>query len=223
MTNKWPWYRPCAPVSTPLRNANWKGDSVRGSPSAHGCARHSPRSVYSTWIIHRSSSFSEYLGGNGKKYHVNEVLRYQGGYLYRVVTRIRESESGEDVEHAMVRPRTGPNRTVPFSLTKGIRLRFTDRTYVVLSIVTGLPLGLEPEALKTASERDARQLIKLLDNPSDASLGERIGPEVDAIAASLKSLLEQRRIAAERHGVLVVIPPSGHIATGVLDRFIQPA
>ncbi|WP_447598239.1 hypothetical protein [Nitrospira sp. Nam80] len=140
---------------------------------------------------------SEYLGGNGKKYHVNEVLRYQGGYLYRIVTGIREFESGKDVDRATVRLRTGPNRTVDFSVTKGIRQRFTDRTHVVLSIVTGLPLGLEPEALKAASERDARQLTKLLDNPSDASLGERIGPEVDAIAASLKSVLEQRRIAAE--------------------------
>jgi hypothetical protein len=83
------------------------------------------------------------------------------------------------------------------ALATGIRQRFTDRTYVVLSVVTGLPLGLDQEALKAASQRDTRQLSKLLDNPSDASLSERIGPEVDAIAASLKTALEQRRIAAE--------------------------
>jgi len=140
---------------------------------------------------------STYVGNDGQKFLVKEVLRYEGGYFYRIVTDITNAESKKPVDQATVRLRTGPNRTVDFSLTKGIRQRFTDRTYVVLSLVTGLPLGLEPEALKAASERDARQLTKLLDNPSDASLSERIGPEVDAIAASLKSVLEQRRVAAQ--------------------------
>jgi hypothetical protein len=140
---------------------------------------------------------SEYVSSAGQKYSVDEILRYQGGYLYRIVTKITDVSSGREQDRAVVRPRTGPNRNVNSLLAKGIRLRFTDRTYVVLSIVTGLPLGLDPESLKAASERDARQLVKLLDNPSDASLSERIGPEVDAIAASLKTVLEQRRIAEQ--------------------------
>jgi hypothetical protein len=55
----------------------------------------------------------------------------------------------------------------------------------------------DPETLKTASQRDVTQLAKLLDNPSDASLSERIGPQVDAITTSLRSTLEQRRIAVQ--------------------------
>jgi hypothetical protein len=66
-----------------------------------------------------------------------------------------------------------------------------------MSVVTGLPLGLDSAALKTASERESRQLAKLLDNPSDALLSERIGVEMDAIASSVKSLLEQRRVAEQ--------------------------
>lgn len=140
---------------------------------------------------------SEYTGVDGKKYHANEVLRYEGGYLYRIITEITDVESGKVVDRALVRLPMGPTRTIDYSLTTAIRQRFTDRTHVVLSIVTGLPLGLEPETLRAASERDVRQLTKLLDNPSDASLSERIGPAVDVIAASLKSVLEQRRVAAE--------------------------
>lgn len=140
---------------------------------------------------------AEYIGVDGKQYYANEILRYEGGYLYRITTEIKDAESGKVMDRALVRIRSGTNRTIDFSLATGIRQRFTDRTYVVLSVVTGLPLGLEPEALIAASQRDARQIVKLLDNPSDASLGERIGPEVDAIAASLKSMFEQRRVAAE--------------------------
>lgn len=140
---------------------------------------------------------SLYSDSTSHAYTVEEDLRYEGGYLYRIVRRITDNQTKKELDNATVRLCAGPNRLVDFSLANGIRQRFTDRTYVVLSVVTGLPLGLEPEALKAASERDARQLTKLLDNPSDASLGERIGPEVDAIAASLKSALEQRRVAAE--------------------------
>jgi hypothetical protein len=140
---------------------------------------------------------SEYVNSIGQKYYANEDLRYEGGYLYRIAAKIMDAQSMEVKDGVTVRPRTGPNRDVDFLLVRGIRQRFTDRTYVVLSVVTGLPLGLDPETLRAASERDARQLAKLLDNPSDASLGERIGPEVDAIAASLKTALEQRRIAGQ--------------------------
>ncbi len=138
---------------------------------------------------------SSYADSSGGQYTVDEVLRYEGGYLYRIVTKITDGK--KDLERITVRPCAGPNRGIDFSITPGIRQRFTDRSYVVLSVVTGLQTGLEPAALKAASERDVRQLSKLLDNPSDASLSERIGPEVDAIAASLKSALEQRRISAE--------------------------
>ncbi|MCC2643567.1 MAG: hypothetical protein K0S45_3980 [Nitrospira sp.] len=140
---------------------------------------------------------SSYTDSTSHAYIVEEDLRYEGGYLYRIVRKITDSQTNAELDNATVRLCAGPNRLVDFSLVNGIRQRFTDRTYVVLSVVPGLPLGLEPEALKAASERDARQLTKLLDNPSDASLSERIGPEVDAIAASLKSALEQRRVAAE--------------------------
>jgi hypothetical protein len=139
---------------------------------------------------------SQYRGIDGKQYSADEILRYEGGYLYRITKKVFNNNH-EEQDGALVSLCTGPNRKVPFQLVRGIRQRFTDRTHVVLSVVPGLPLGLEPEALKAASERDVRQLTKLLDNPSDASLSERIGPEVDAIAASLKSVLEQRRIAAE--------------------------
>ncbi len=158
---------------------------------------------------------SGYAGLRGQIYEVNEVLRYEGGYLYRVITTIKdvspaqEKEQGQaentakageeenEVSSALVRPRSGPNRGMDVVLTRGIRERFMDRTYVVLSVVPGLPLGLDSEALKAASSRDIGQLTKLLDNPSDVSLRERIGPEVDAIAASLKTTLEQRRIAEQ--------------------------
>ena len=141
---------------------------------------------------------SEYVSKDGRRYHVDEALRYEGGYVYRIVKQIVEiidPKTRMTNDTAVVRLRNGPNRTVDFMLTRGIRQRFTDRTHVVLSVVTGLPLGLDAASLRAASERDARGLAKLLDNPSQASLSERIGPEVDAIAASLKSVLEQRRIA----------------------------
>jgi hypothetical protein len=67
----------------------------------------------------------------------------------------------------------------------------------VFSVVSGLPLGLDAESLKAASDRDARQLARLLSNPPDASFGERIGTEVDAIANALKGTLEQRRVAEQ--------------------------
>lgn len=137
---------------------------------------------------------SAYTDKTNEYHMVDEILRYQGGYLYHIVKGIQNSK-GNIVDSAVVHPRCGPNKGTVFSLSKGIRLRFTDRTYIVFSVVTGLQVGLEPEALKAASERDTRQLAKLLDNPSGASISERIGPEVDAIAASLKATLEQRRIA----------------------------
>jgi len=144
----------------------------------------------------QEASLSQYQGVDGKAYFSEEVLRYQGGYLYRIV-RALSDDSGKKVPNADVRLRQGPNRDLTFRLVPGIRQRFTDRTYVVLSVVTGLPLGLDSETLKAASERESRQLARLLDNPSDVSLSERIGPEVNAMAASLKTVLEQRRVAQQ--------------------------
>lgn len=141
---------------------------------------------------------SQYVDGAGQNYFAHEVLRYQGGYLYRIIRQIIDAQTKSALDRPVtVRPRAGPNRGVDVSLVRGIRQRFTDNTYVVMSVVTGLPLGLDSAALKTASERESRQLAKLLDNPSDALLSERIGVEVDAIASSVKSLLEQRRVAEQ--------------------------
>jgi len=144
---------------------------------------------------------SSYIGADGQIYLADEILRYQGGYLQRITKSITNAQTGEEVDSMTVILRSGPNKGIPFSLTKGIRQRFTDRTYVMLSVVPGLPVGLDYKTLSAVSARDSRQLAKLLDNPSDASLSERIGPKIDEIAASIKTMLEQRRISehAARH------------------------
>ena len=135
---------------------------------------------------------SSYQTPDGGMVHSSEVLRYQGGYLYRIVTGLTDANE-QPLQSTVVRPRRGANRFADVSLAPGIRQRFDDRTYVVLSVLTGLPLGVSSEAARQSSERDVAQILSLLDNPERES--ERIGERIDNIGSSVKALLEQRRVA----------------------------
>jgi len=137
---------------------------------------------------------NSYLSIDGKKIFTHEVLRYQGGYLYRIIRKIWD-DKGSPLNGASVRLRRGPNRFVPVGLAPGIRQRFTDQTYVVLSVLNGLPLGVDQGVLRSGSERDVKQIVSLLDNPTRIPATQRIGEYIDALSSSVKALLEQRRIA----------------------------
>jgi len=203
-----------------------------------------------------------YEGPDGAPVLSREVLRLQGGYLYRIVREIRvlkespvadgdgaaEAADGADesadtadvaatpaatpadaepantseaaaapaidtaappaesaadeptespwksAENAPVRLRRGPNRFVDFSLQQGLRQRFDDQTYVTLSILQGLPAGLDQAALRAASERDVKQLAEVLDNPGRVPAAS-IGARIDELAESVKGALELRHLA----------------------------
>ena len=137
---------------------------------------------------------SSYRTTGGSTVTAEEVLRLQGGYLYRVTRKLKGPDD-QEISGATVRHRSGPNRNVEFGLAPGIRQLFTDQTYVALTVLTGLPMGLDQESLRTSSKRDVEAISKLLDNPGQVPFSERIGPRIDDLAASVKTALEQRRIA----------------------------
>jgi hypothetical protein len=57
--------------------------------------------------------------------------------------------------------------------------------------------------MRATASRDAQRIRSLLDNPDRTPISDRIGAEVDKLAAAIKTTMEQRRIAqraAERVG-----------------------
>jgi hypothetical protein len=130
-------------------------------------------------------------------YETDELLRYQGGYLYRIVEGVYElnarGERGSSVPGAEVVLRSGPNRNVPLKIEPGCRQKFNDETYVVLSVLNGLKetAALSASDLRASSERDAAIVKGLLENPDP----QAVVKQIDNVASSIVALAEQRRIA----------------------------
>ncbi len=68
----------------------------------------------STLDVDYSQEFfiTQYRGIDGTQYFSDEVLRYEGGYLYRIVRRIVNTKNQEE-QSAIVKLCTGPNPSVP--------------------------------------------------------------------------------------------------------------
>ncbi|MDJ0611750.1 MAG: hypothetical protein QNJ67_22450 [Kiloniellales bacterium] len=147
---------------------------------------------YVDWDHAQEGFITPYLGADGKLYSAREVRRYQGGYLYQVTAGIADDE-GKKKNFAKVRPRAGPNKGVDFGLATGIRQRYIDQTYTVLTILSGLPAGIDNAQMRAASQRDAAQLASLLDDPANAGNVADIGQKVEALASAVQSRLEQQR------------------------------
>ncbi len=147
--------------------------------------------VLSDWT--QEAHVNSYTATDGSTVLAEEVLRVQGGHLYRIVRHL--SQNGSPVSAATVRLREEPNDEVDFGLAVGVRQQFRDQTYVTLSVINGLPVGVSEVALRKASQRDVAALASLLDNPSGLSDSERMGEQVDSLAATVKSLLQQQRVA----------------------------
>lgn len=138
---------------------------------------------------------NNYATPEGEPITSEEILRYQGGYLYRIVRQIKDKNMQVIPGNATVKLRKGPNRLVNFSLGRGIRQIFKDQTYVVLSVLNGLPQSLDQNEMRNSSNRDMANLVKFLDNPNRAPLTSKIGDQVDKVSLSMKTILEQRNIA----------------------------
>ena len=157
-----------------------------------GCGGELPSSLVYDWT--QEAFLNSYVTPDGKPLQTEEILRLQGGYLYWIVRAIWDGDN-KALNSATIKPRAGPNRSVEFGIAKGIRQRFTDQTYVTLTVLNGLPMGLDQESLRSSSKRDLEQLSRLLDNPGQAPISERIGARIDDLTASIKTVFEQRRIA----------------------------
>jgi hypothetical protein len=149
-----------------------------------------PSHVLYDWT--QEAFVNNYMATDGRTVQAEELLRLQGGYLYRVTRKLNGLEGTNSVT---VRLQSGPNRNVEFSLVPGVRQLFTDQTYVALTILNGLQMGLDQESLRASSKRDVETISKLLDNPGQVPFSETIGPRIDDLAALVKTALEQRRIA----------------------------
>lgn len=141
----------------------------------------------------------------------NELIRHQGGYLYRVISDIADAKGHRispcpDQDSASAVPvqlRCGPEKDVGYTLVPGLRRIFKLQTYVTLNVVNGMPRGLDEGTLRASSDREVRDLQGLLDNPQNLPTSERLAARVDALASAVKTQLEQRRIgeaAARRAG-----------------------
>lgn len=133
-----------------------------------------------------------------------EVVRLQGGYLYRIIRRLlahstdaQGNPQTSEVTAATVIPRTGPNAGQPTSLSRGIKQSFADQTYSVFTVLNGLPTGLDDAAMRADSAKAREQLATLLDNPDQRSSTERIRESIERVTGAAATALEQRRIAEE--------------------------
>lgn len=118
---------------------------------------------------------------------VDIVPRYSGGYLYWIVVGPKDPLSVLACENDTRETRIGP----------GYRYLYRTRTYVVLTVLNGMPSGLNEQQMRGASDRDLKQIRSLLDNPDQLSSADRIGPMVDQTANSIKTAIETRRVALQ--------------------------
>jgi hypothetical protein len=132
----------------------------------------------------------------GEKIHIQELLRLHGGYLYRIV-RDYVGEDGQSlgIKSATVRPKFGPNAGQQVATFRGYRQFFTDRTYVALTVLNGLPRKVDETSARESSDRDLAEVNVLLENPRRLAFHERIGPQVDQFTAAVRTVIERRQIA----------------------------
>lgn len=132
-----------------------------------------------------------YRTTDGRDVQAQEFVRVAGGTLNWFVAAVPESP-------LMVVPGYGPNKGVPTSLSPGISSKaFDEQTYAVLSVLNNLPKGLDAAGLAAQSQRDRERIGRLLDNPDQRMFSERIGEQIDALSASVKTVIEQRQMAQE--------------------------
>lgn len=153
----------------------------------------------------REGGFSIYREEKKKKADVKvaELLRLEGGTLWRTVLKIypRATKSATQPSKGrasvVVVPSYGPNKGVPTTIYPGYRDRFRDATYVSFRSLTGLPQdkAVSAASARASSDRDVQRIKALLDNPDRLALTDSVAEEIDAVAAALKTVLQQRRIA----------------------------
>jgi hypothetical protein len=140
---------------------------------------------------------SKYPSANGGgDVNAQELMRLHGGYLWRVTKSLTDA-SGAVVNNATVQMSQGPNKDVPTDIGPGYRQMFSDQTYAVISLVPGLPLGVDEQAMRNASKRDAERIVRLLDNPENLSTADRLSDQIETLASALKTQIEVRRISQE--------------------------
>ncbi len=170
------------------------GRGLPGGRAAPGSARVDDRSASLRHDWSQEFFLSSYKSPSGKDVIVEELFRISGGYLYRVVKGVYD-ERGEPVDRAAVVPRTGPNAGMPVVLAPGIRELMTDQTYVLLTVLTGLPAGVGEEAMRADSRGAVARISGLLDDPGGAGAAAAMGERIEAIASTAGAWLEQRRVA----------------------------
>jgi hypothetical protein len=150
---------------------------------------------------------------------IESVLRVQGGYLYRVFRRVggqgaretRDADTAGGVgaqagggptdarrsshDGATVIATSGPNIGKPIFIEPGTRELFTDQTYALLTVVTGLQHGVEQGSMREQSRDAAARLGQLLD--AGGSYSTEFAERVDAVASTAATLLETRSASRE--------------------------
>ncbi|UCE52430.1 MAG: hypothetical protein JSV31_24740 [Desulfobacterales bacterium] len=137
----------------------------------------------------------------GNTIYAQEIIVYQGGKLYRVIQKLldpaKPGEKPEDKEipSAIVRLQHGPNKYADINIGPGYRQRLKDQTYVILSMLNGLPAGISADELRAGSERDMARIRSLLDNPDETPTLGRLEGQVNDLASSVLAVIQNRRIA----------------------------
>ena len=145
---------------------------------------------------------------------VESVLKYQGGYFYRITSGLRfnalnstlKREDAELIDRALhtnfkngrtyiVKPFYGPNKGLDIAEGIGRREFLRDKTHLVFSLVSGLPLGVSSETMRTASSSDAQRLQELLDTPPDGIVLSDMTGRIDEVATTVNTLLKKRKYA----------------------------
>jgi hypothetical protein len=133
----------------------------------------------------------------GNTIHAQEIIVYQGGKLYRVIQKLIDpaNPEGKEIPNASVRLQHGPNKYTDIGIGPGYRQRLKDQTYVILSVLNGLPAGISADELRAGSERDLTRIRSLLDNPDETPTLARLEGQVNDLASSVLSVIHNRRIA----------------------------
>jgi len=151
---------------------------------------------------------------------VEYVLKYQGGHFYRITSNMffflrnpsLAPEEAEFFNKAMymsskcgipypVIPSHGPNKGLIVAEGIGRRELLRDKTHLVFSLVSGLPIGVSSEAMRAASSSDAQRLQELLDTPPDGVVLSDVTGKIDEVAVAVNTLLKKRKyseLAARR-------------------------
>ncbi len=138
----------------------------------------------------------QYTTTAGNPIYAQELIKYQGGKLYRIIQKLIDpAKPKEEILSASVGLQHGPNKYVDTSIGPGYRQRLKDQTYVILSMLNGLPAGISADELRAGSERDMARIRSLLDNPDETPTLARLEGQVNDLASSVLAVIQNRRIA----------------------------